>query len=694
MVLTKAYSSWHSEKAVSHRQAIGFPSALGTAIILQQYLYDDHGVLSTRSPTGQSQDIDGILTNVTSGRTRSIHEALHDYPIIRDQLYTIKHELEVMFKDMQDVEFAIRRDDVVFVLQSKAGYRTSRGSFKIAVAMVAEGILTERMALMIIDPIKFERFIQDDVDAQTVQESEDVNPIAQGEIGCRSGCISGTVVFSPDKCVGREGLSFILVTNDCSVNDHFALKGAAGVVLRKGAAHSEAAELCRGLGKPCIVQTSPLNFEYDKQGAVIGMECGNHTLSEGSEILLDSENGFIYAGFRRPHVVNQDSDLKTILQWSAAVCRSAVYASAETIAESSFALHDVDGLGSLDIDFNSKIMIHYLVSKNSEDKAYWLDQLHSMLKTQYTKILRFYHEKRVIIRAYDRSPLEYLPVNDVEAAEIATSFNLEVAVLRDAALKYAEIFRDDTRRSVLNMIVFPEIFATQMRAIFDTIHFLRGNDVRVLVDVSFSNLTNQEEFKLANDLLVKALNSAGHVFDGGALSGLGIIVSTPQQCFAIADLLASPVAQVFGSLRFITFDVKSLTLLTLGLAQTTASKVIAHEMKAGVLAINPLRCIDNKAVGHLIELCARKCKVVNSTVKTGVDLGSIYATAKAIYYFHDLEVDYLTCDAYKAPLSRLLLAQATIDSRSTTKRFELDPSMLNVREDIVETDPLLYMQYI
>ena len=50
-------------------------------------------------------------------------------------------------------------------------------------------------------------------------------------------------------------------------------------------------------------------------------------------------------------------------------------------------------------------------------------------------------------------------------------------------------------------------------------------------------------------------------------------------------------------------------------------------------------------------------------------------THRSLYYLHRLKLDFLSCDPFKVPLARLILAQACVDEYATTKTYELDPSL-------------------
>ncbi|WP_284692424.1 PEP/pyruvate-binding domain-containing protein, partial [Bacillus subtilis] len=59
--------------------------------------------------------------------------------------------LEAHYRDMQDLEFTIERGRL-WMLQARSGKRTTKAAMKIAVDMVAEGLITEHEAVTRIEP--------------------------------------------------------------------------------------------------------------------------------------------------------------------------------------------------------------------------------------------------------------------------------------------------------------------------------------------------------------------------------------------------------------------------------------------------------------------------------------------------------------------------------------------------------------
>ena len=117
------------------------------------------GVGFTRNPaTGEKVFYGEYLMNaqgedVVSGvRTPiPINELEKMMPEVYNELREITTRLEQHYKDVQDFEFTIQEGHL-YMLQTRNGKRTGPAAVRIAVELVKEGILTEKEALLRVEP--------------------------------------------------------------------------------------------------------------------------------------------------------------------------------------------------------------------------------------------------------------------------------------------------------------------------------------------------------------------------------------------------------------------------------------------------------------------------------------------------------------------------------------------------------------
>ena len=157
------------EKAQTYRRVEKITGLLGTAVNVVQMVYgntgDDSGtgVCFTRDPsTGEKNFFGDFLLNaqgedVVAGIRTPMHlsELSKRMPKVYKQLERVRQTLEKHYRDMQDLEFTVENGNL-YMLQTRTGKRTPSAAFRIAVDMVAEGLIKVEEAL--------ERIKSDDVE--------------------------------------------------------------------------------------------------------------------------------------------------------------------------------------------------------------------------------------------------------------------------------------------------------------------------------------------------------------------------------------------------------------------------------------------------------------------------------------------------------------------------------------------------
>ena len=151
------FRSWNNERAIYYRRMNNIPGDWGTAVNIQEMVYGNMGETSgtgvafTRDPaTGENVLYGEYLMNaqgedVVAGlRTPETIDHLKDImPEVYEEFCGMAEVLEKHYGDMQDMEFTIERGKL-FMLQTRNGKRTAKSALKIAVDMVAEGLVTKQ----------------------------------------------------------------------------------------------------------------------------------------------------------------------------------------------------------------------------------------------------------------------------------------------------------------------------------------------------------------------------------------------------------------------------------------------------------------------------------------------------------------------------------------------------------------------
>ena len=185
---------------------------LGTAVNVVQMVFGNTGdssgtgVCFTRDPsTGEKIFYGDFLINaqgedVVAGIRTPMHltEMASRMPKVYKQLEKVRQLLEKHYRDMQDMEFTVE-EGTLYMLQTRTGKRTPTATFKIAVDMAKEGLISKEEAIERIKPEDIDRLFYPIVDYV-----DSARRTKQAEAGCRE-CLPcqgpriGKAVFSAEE---------------------------------------------------------------------------------------------------------------------------------------------------------------------------------------------------------------------------------------------------------------------------------------------------------------------------------------------------------------------------------------------------------------------------------------------------------------------------------------------------------------
>ena len=199
--------------------------------------------------------------------------------------------------------------------------------YQMAVDMVEEKVLTEREALLRIDAQKVADFFtreQREAATSTGGDGGNLQLFATG-IAASQGLASGLIAFNSQEClqmVGKQRQRVILCLADSRSSDARAIRAADAIITLKGDVLSNAAILCRGMGKPCVSglhKSAHLSVCADGRTmltSTYSAASGSSTLRSGSVITVDGGDGKVYTGKVPTACFVADQSFQKILMWA------------------------------------------------------------------------------------------------------------------------------------------------------------------------------------------------------------------------------------------------------------------------------------------------------------------------------------------------------------------------------------------
>ncbi|MCC7159051.1 MAG: pyruvate, phosphate dikinase, partial [Ignavibacteria bacterium] len=271
------FNSWMNERAIVYRRLNNIPASWGTAVNVQSMVFGNMGessgtgVAFTRDPaSGEDVFYGEYLMNaqgedvVAGTRTPLKISTLEEQsPEMYSQLEKIREILEQHYKDMMDIEFTIQ-DGKLYILQCRVGKRTGGAAVRIAVDMVKQKLISEKEALLRIEPDQLNQLLRPIFDnAEKDAAIKQGRLIAKG-LNAGPGAATGKIYFNASDAedAAHRGEKVILVRVETSPEDIKGMNAAEGILTARGGMTSHAALVARQMGKVCVAGCGSLDIDY------------------------------------------------------------------------------------------------------------------------------------------------------------------------------------------------------------------------------------------------------------------------------------------------------------------------------------------------------------------------------------------------------------------------------------------------
>ena len=667
--------SWNNQRAQTYRKLHNIPNDWGTAVNVQSMVFGNlgetsaTGVAFTRNPsTGEKQVYGEYLINaqgedVVAGirtplfLTKQAREeaGLDDLsleetmPETYGELCDVFARLEAHFTDMQDIEFTVQNGRL-FILQTRTGKRTVKAGLKIAVDMVAEGVIERAQALTRIDASALEQLMH-----PTLDPKAPVDLLTRG-LPASPGAASGQIVFSADRAealAAREE-KVILLRMETSPEDIHGMYAAQAILTSRGGMTSHAAVVARGLGRPCVSGAGQLLIDYDRQVARIG----DLELAEGDVITVDGTSGRVMRGAVPTIEPELGGDFGTVIEWADAERRLAVRANAETRKDAARARRfGAEGIGLCRTEhmfFDPQriaLVRQMILAPNAAMREKALDALQPAQCADFTALFEEMNGLPVTIRLLDPPLHEFLPKPEDDITALAEALEETVEACRASIVAMTESNPMLGHRGSRLGVTTPEIYAMQLRAIFGAMQATGRGAADGSVEIMFPLIASVGE--LAR--MLEGVADLAAQFDiAPSAYALGTMIEVPRAAL-IADRLAEMAA-------FFSFGTNDLTQTTFGLSRDDASSFLPNYIEQHLLPADPFAQLDEAGVGALMAMAAEKGRAVRPDLKLGV-CGEHGGDPASIAFCHKLGFDYVSCSPFRVPIARLAAAQAALAAK-------------------------------
>ncbi len=673
------FSSWQNGRAKTYRRLHDIPDNWFTAVNVQAMVFGNlggtsaTGVAFTRNPStggneiygeflvnAQGEDVvAGIRTpqplteaaRLEAGETAPSLETL--MPETYGQLAGVFATLEKHYRDMQDIEFTIQ-DGKLWMLQTRAGKRTTRAALKIAVDLAGEGLITQNEAVMRIEPASLDQLLHPMIDPDA---EKDV--IATG-LPASPGAGVGAIVFDSDEAerLKAQGTDVILVRIETSPEDIHGMHAATGILTTRGGMTSHAAVVARGMGRPCVSGAGGLRIDYK----VATMTIGNEVFNKGDIITIDGTTGEVLRGAVTMRQPEMSGEFATLMGWADSARRLGVRANADTSRDAQQALDfGAEGIGLCRTehmffeDARILAMREMICASGEEGRRAALAKILPMQRQDFAELFRIMDGRPVTIRLLDPPLHEFLPHGDDEAASVAAALAVPVERLRDRVNELSEFNPMLGFRGCRLAIRYPEITEMQARAIFEAAaNVVKETGKAVAPEVMIPLVAYRREYDILADV-IRAAAVAVEAETGATLSyQIGTMIELPRAC-----LRGDEIADGVRGAEFFSFGTNDLTQTCLGLSRDDAAPILTNYTERGIYEVDPFVSMDLDGVGELVRIGVERGRAARPGLKLGI-CGEHGGDPASVLFCHEVGLDYVSCSPFRVPVARLSAAQAAI----------------------------------
>lgn len=680
------FDSWNTERAILYRKMEKIPNEWGTAVNVQAMVYGNMGensatgvCFSRDAATGenifngeylinaQGEDVvsgvrtpqeitiegsrrwaerAGISEEVRKATFPSLEESM---PQVYADLFATQQKLEKHYKDMQDMEFTIQ-DGKLWMLQTRNGKRTGAAMVRMAVEMVAEGLIDEKTAVLRQEPAKLDELLHPVFDKKAKQTAK---VISKG-LPASPGAATGRAVFSANVAEewAARGEKVILVRRETSPEDLKGMYAAEGILTERGGMTSHAAVVARGMGKCCISSAAGITVGHSS------VTINGVVYNEGDYISLDGSTGIVYDGKVATITPTLDGDFGKLMEIAEKHTKMYVRTNADTPNDAKTARDfGAKGIGLCRTEHmffeGDRIWAirEMILADDVEGRVKALAKLLPIQREDFHGILEAMDGFGVTIRLLDPPLHEFTPNDAASQKEMAEKLGISVEIVKAKVESLHEFNPMLGHRGCRLGNTYPEITEMQARAIIEAACDLKAAGKNPKPEIMIPLVGTVEEFQLQASIIRE---TAEAVFAEKGVKVdymVGTMIEIPR-----AALIADKIAK---HAEFFSFGTNDLTQMGFGYSRDDASKFLPVYIEKGILKNDPFEVLDQEGIGQLVEIGTTRGRSTNPNLKVGI-CGEHGGEPSSVEFCGKVGMDYVSCSPFRVPIARLAAAQSAL----------------------------------
>ena len=661
------FRSWDNPRANVYRRDNDIPYSWGTAVSVMPMVFGNlnnnsgTGVAFTRDPaTGEKKLMGEFLVNaqgedvVAGVRTpMPIAQMEQQFPEAYEQFVKVCSILENHYRDMQDMEFTVENGKL-YMLQCRNGKRTAQAALKIACDLVDEGMITEKEAVLMIDPRNLDTLLHPQFDTAALKAA---TPMGKG-LGASPGAACGQIVFTAEdaKEWKKNKKKVILVRLETSPEDIEGMKAAQGILTVRGGMTSHAAVVARGMGSCCVSGCGEIKMDEKNKK----FELGGKVFHEGDFISIDGSTGKIYDGIIPTVDATIAGEFGRIMAWADKYRRLGVRTNADTPKDAQKARElGAEGIGLTRTEhmfFNSDRIAAFremICSDTVEERVAALAKLEPMQQADFEGIYEAMEGCPVTIRFLDPPLHEFVPTEEADIKALADAQGKSVADIKNLISSLHEFNPMMGHRGCRLDVTYPEIAEMQTRAVIKAALAVnaRHPEWNIVPEIMIPLVGEVKELKFVKNYVVKTADEVIAAAGSDMKYMVGTMIEIPR-----AALTADEIAK---EAEFFSFGTNDLTQMTFGFSRDDAGKFLGAYYDNKIYESDPFARVDQVGVGKLVDMAVKLGRATRPELHLGV-CGEHGGDPSSVEFFHKVGLDYVSCSPFRVPIARLAAAQAAI----------------------------------
>jgi pyruvate,orthophosphate dikinase len=592
-------------------------------------------------------------------------------------LQKIAWTLEDKFKEIRQIRFTIENGKLWLIEQRLVDQKSTQADIKLLLDLAKRKIIDNAAVVGAIEPLRLNEILHPVIDSGSVKGLKSWKGGIAGAPGAAIGrvCFSTESLLEARKQASQKGedTRFILVVESSFAEDVKAIEVSTGVLTAEGGYSAHASVVARQYGKVSLV--APVMRIVGKKASL-----GSFSFSEGDYITLNVPfygESSVYAGTAKLIEPNpSESGLLDFIGLTKGFLKEFhVRANAETPRDAELALSfGADGIGLCRTEHMffkpERIMVFrdMILSSDPKERKKALDKLQVMQTTDFYGILKVMAGKEVTIRLLDAPLHEFMPQNEDTLAEYIAHIKSvkKTKVSKTEVLAGIEALHEFNpmlgHRGCRIAVSYPEIYAMQVRAIFDATYKLRAEKIDARPEIMVPIVMNDSELKLI---------ATGKKIEGSSYTGIVEIEENFRKAkkakpveYQIGTMIELPAAALgagdiakYG--RFFSFGTNDLTQTTLGISRDDFTAFMPDYTLFDLIVGNPFSTLDPR-VKELIAMATERGRLTRPDLICGL-CGEHGANPGNVRFCMDVGLNYVSCSPYSVPIALLAVAQVEIE---------------------------------